>query len=81
MDVWVLSFQVFVRTCLYLFRILSTSGLILLEVIEEVDTSDLRAEVKQLIAENDTLTEDNDLLTDENEHLTKGISSLCMCIS
>ena len=67
--------------CTYIFRILSTSGLILLEVSEEVDTSDLRAEVKQLIAENDTLTEDIDLLTDENEHLTKGIPSLCMCIS
>ena len=42
------------------------------EVSEEVDTSDLRAEVKQLITENDSLTQDIDLLTDENEHLTKG---------
>ena len=62
----------FVSTCLYLFRILSTSGLILLDVSEEVDTLDLRAKVKQLIIENDSLTQDNDLLTDENEHLTKG---------
>ena len=46
--------------------------LILLDVSEEVDTSDLRAEVKQLIVENDSLTQDIDLLTDENEHLTKG---------
>ena len=52
---------------------ISVSGLIL-DASEEVDISDLRAEVKQLITENDSLTEDIDMLADENDHLTKGSS-------